>query len=62
MLEENSFVERFQELNRFEVLISSVDICSPLTGLSVIVKVQHGSDRVNSQSVNVELVKPVVRA
>ena len=51
------FVQQPQKIDRFEVFASAVDVRPPLV-LAVVVKVEHGGDRVYAQAVHVELLDP----
>ena len=48
-----------EELNGIQVLVSAVLVGQPLAFLLAIVQVKHGRDRVNTDTVDVELVDPV---
>ena len=50
-------IEQAQEVDRFEVLASAVDVRPPFI-LAVVVQIQHGRDRVYAQAVHVELLDP----
>ena len=58
MLPENAFVELFEECNGFKVFVAAVDVRNPLTVVSVIVEIEHRSNCVNPQTVNVVFVNP----
>ena len=51
-------VEFLQEVNSNEVFSAAVNICKPLAVFTVVVEVEHRRNGVNSNAVNVVLVKP----
>ena len=54
-------VQMFEELDRFQVLISAVFIGHPLAVLLAVVQVKHRSHRVHTQSVHMEMLDPEQR-
>ncbi len=50
-----------QEAHRLEVLPAAMDIGNPLAGLAAIVEVEHRSDRIDPQSVDVVAIEPEQR-
>ena len=57
MIGQYVLVEQTQEVDRFEILASAVDVRPPFI-LAVVVQIQHGRDRVYAQAVHVELLDP----
>ena len=57
MIGQYVLVEQAQEVDRFEVLASAVDIRPPFI-LAIVVQIQHGRDRIYAQAVHVELLDP----
>src|SRR5690606_27712944 len=57
----DSSVEGAQEMDRGDVLASAVLIRDPLVRLSAVIEVEHRSDRVDTDRVDVELLEPVDR-
>ena len=53
-------IEMLEELDSVKVLISAVLVGKPLAVLLAVVKVQHGSDSIHADSVDMVLVDPVV--
>ena len=53
-------IEVLEELDSVEVLISAVLVGKPLSFLLAVVQIQHGSNGVNADSVDMVLVDPVV--
>ncbi|CAB4849559.1 unannotated protein [freshwater metagenome] len=54
-------VEFLQEGDGVEVLATAVAIRDPAAGRARVVEIQHAGDRVDAQSVDVELVEPIQR-
>ena len=54
-------VQLLEKRDRFEVLVAAVAVRNPLARLSVIIEIQHRRDRVDTQSVDMELAQPVER-
>ena len=48
----------FKELNRVKVFSAAIDVRQPLTVALAVVKVEHRSYRVNTETVDVEFIKP----
>ena len=58
MIGQYVLVEQAQEVDRFEVLASAVDVRPPFI-LAVVVQIQHGRDRIYAQAVHVELLQNI---
>ena len=56
---EQAGIHMLEELDGFEVLVLAVLICNPLAVLLAVVKIQHGSDRVDAETVYMEVLDPV---
>ncbi len=52
-------VDLLEERDRVEILAPAVDVGAPLAGLAGVVEVEHGSDRVDAQAVDVEFLEPI---
>lgn len=50
-----------QEVHRFEIFPAAEAVGHPFAGLSAVVAVEHGSDRVDAQPIYVEMLQPVDR-
>ena len=57
MIGQDVLVEQPQEVNGLEVLASAVYVRPPLP-LTVVIQIQHGSDRIYAQAVHVEFLDP----
>ena len=55
----NDGIEMLEELDRVEVLISAVLVGQPLAVLLAVVKIEHGSNCIDTNTVNVEFPDPV---
>ena len=51
-------VEAFQKVDSLQVLVAAVHIWNPLAGFARVIQIQHGSDRVHAQAVDVVLLQP----
>ena len=60
-LQMGAFVKLFEEIDRLQVFPAAVLIGNPLPFLAAVVQVKHGRNGVDSQSVDVVLVKPKQR-
>ena len=58
----DDLVELLEEAHCLKVLVSSILIGDPLTGLSRVIEVHHGGDRIHAQTVDMILVQPEHRA
>ena len=52
-------IQMFEEFDRFQILILSIDIRHPVACTAAIIQIQHGGHRIYTQSVNMELFYPV---
>jgi hypothetical protein len=57
----HQMVEMLEKIHRFEILVAAVLVGHPFAGLARVVQVQHRSDRVHAQPVNVKAVAPEQR-
>ena len=55
---EHGLIEQPQERDRFEIFSAAVDIRAPFAVAAVIVKIEHRSDCVHAQTVDVEFIEP----
>ena len=55
------FVQPFEKIDSVQILAAAVTIGNPLARLARIVEIEHRSDRVHAQSVNVIFVQPEKR-
>ena len=55
------FVQFFQKRNRFQILASAKLIRHPLAFLAAVVEIEHRSDRIHAQSVEMKFLEPVER-
>ena len=46
----------FEKLNGFEVFIFAVAVCHPLTVLFPVIQVQHRSDRIHTQTIDMKFL------
>ena len=58
MLAVGDLVELPQEIHRLQVLVAAVLVGQPLAGVAGIIQIEHGSDGVDAQAVQVELLQP----
>ena len=54
----HQMIKLFQEFHRFQVLPAAVFVGQPLAGLARIIQVEHGSDGIHAQAVNMKSVAP----
>ena len=54
-------VQVLEELDSFQVLVPAVLVRAPVPAGSAVIKIEHGRDRVNAETVHVILVQPVER-
>ena len=55
-------VEMAQEADGFQILAPAVDVRHPFAGVAAVVAIEHRGDRIDAQSVDVEMLEPVQRA
>src|SRR6185436_6785803 len=55
------FIQLLQKCKRFQVLAAAKLIRHPLPFLAAVVEVKHRGDRINTQTVDMKLAKPVER-
>ena len=58
MLAQNSRVELFQKLHRFQILVAAVDIRSPLPRFPAIIQIEHRSNGIYTQPIHMEFIHP----
>ena len=56
---QHNAVQMFEKLDRFQIFISAVNIRGPLTVFSSIIQIKNGCHRINTQSVDMEMLNPV---
>ena len=56
---QHNAVQMFEELDRFQIFIAAVNIRGPLTVFSSIIQIKNGCHRIDTQSVDMELLNPV---
>ena len=54
----NSLVHRFQQINRAQVFTTAVLVGNPLAFFSAVIQIQHRSDRINAEPIDVVFIKP----
>ena len=52
-------VDFLDEVNRFEILIATIDVRQPLTIAASIIEIQHGCNRINPDTINMIFFRPV---
>ena len=55
------FVRFAQEIDGFQILVAAVAVRNPLARLARVIEIQHRSDRIHAQSVDVILLQPEQR-
>ena len=55
-------IELADEIHRLEVFVAAVFVRDPFTGIARVIQIQHGSDGIHAQPVEMELVQPIERA
>ena len=51
----------FEKLNRFQILIAAILIGQPFSVLLAIIQIKHGSNRIDTQAIYMELLHPEQR-
>ena len=62
VLGKDRFVQVTEELDRLQILVAAVDVRRPFAVAAVVVQIEHGRHGIHAQTVQMELVQPVVRA
>ena len=54
-------IQMLQEFNGFQILIASVDVRNPLPVILTVVQIQHGSNRIHTDTICMEFLHPEKR-